>query len=60
MASNFQVSIILCRRAFIIALGIVIPFLLLTARTGFSGGNMELQSSAFNDGGKISTQYILK
>ncbi len=60
MASNFQVSIILCRRAFIIALGIVIPFLLLTARTGFSGDNMELKSSAFNDGGKISTQYIMK
>ena len=44
----------------VVAIGIVIPFLLLTTRMGFSGGNMELKSSAFNDGERIPDQYVMK
>ena len=48
------------RYIFLMALGTVISFLLLTTRMGFSGGTMELKSSAFNNGGRIPDQYVMK
>lgn len=39
---------------------LIIVFQILTAQVAFSGGNMELKSSSFNDGERIPDQYVMK